>query len=249
MKSRLSERGYFECSVMKNKLIIVADDYGVREASLPILRLAKEGVVDRVAVLARFVSTEDARALSETGVALDIHLELIRLLGRGEHDGDSLILRLGNFLWHVLRGDLAPKRVEEEWKAQIEIFREKFGRLPDGMNSHEHVHFFPFFFSSFLRVAEEYTIGYIRFGSQGILGDIRVHPAKNILSVLHGLNRILWRAQLLPTSDYLVSADWIDDVRHFVRHLPDGQIEIVAHPKRPHEVKFLRALKKTGGRG
>ncbi len=236
-------------NVMKSELTIVADDYGVREASLPILRLAREGVVDRVAVLAHFVSTEDARALSATGVALDIHLELIRLLGRGEHVGDSFIKRVGNFVWHVLCGDLTPRRVEEEWRAQVEVFREKFGRLPDGMNSHEHVHFFPFFFSSFLRIAEEYAIGYIRFGSQGILGDIRIHPAKNILSVLHGLNRILWRAQLLPTSDYLVSADWIDDIHHFVRHLPDGRIEIVAHPERPHEVKFLRALKKTGERG
>ena len=62
---------------MRKELIIVADDYGIRGASAPILRLAREGIVDRVAVLAHFVSAEDVLALKETGVSIDIHLELI----------------------------------------------------------------------------------------------------------------------------------------------------------------------------
>ena len=205
---------------MEKQLIIVADDYGIREASMPILHLAREGLVDRVAVLVHFVSAEDAQALMKTGVALDIHLELIHFLGRGDYEGDSTVKRLGNFFWHMMCGDLAPRLVKEEWRAQIELFREKFGRLPDGMNSHEHVHFFPLFFSAFLQVAEEYSITYTRFGSRGILGDVRFHPAKSILSFLHGLNRNLWREKLLPTSDYLVSVDWIDNIHHFLRHLP-----------------------------
>lgn len=232
-------------STMEKKLIVVADDYGIRGASAPILQLVREGIVDRVAVLARFVSAEDALALKETGIALDIHLELIRLLGRGDHGGDSSVKRLGNFFWHAVRGDLAPRLVEEEWRGQMELFREKFGRLPDGMNSHEHVHFFPGFFSTFLHIAEEYGIGHVRFGARGILGDARFHLAKNILSCLHGLNRWSWRGELRPTSEYLVSADWIDDIRHFLRHLPEGRTEVVAHPEHPHETRFLRALKKA----
>jgi len=230
---------------MRKELIIVADDYGIRGASAPILRLAREGVVDRVAVLAHFVSAEDVLALKETGVSIDIHLELIRLLGRGESEGDSFLKRSGNFLWHVVRGDLAPRLVREEWYSQIELFREKFGRLPDGVNSHEHIHFFSPFFSSFLRVADEYGIEYVRFGSRGILGDIRFHAARSVLSCLHGLNRLLWREELRLTSEYLVSVDWIDDMRHFIRHLPEGRTEVVAHPERPHETKFLRALKRS----
>ncbi len=229
---------------MTKEFIIVADDYGIRKASAPILRLVKEGVVDRVAVLVHFVSEKDVQDLIETGVTIDIHLELIRFLGRGEYEGDSFLKRLGNFLWHVICGDLAPRLVREEWRSQIELFHSKFGRLPDGMNSHEHVHFFPWFFLSFLQVAEEYSIGYVRFGSRRILGDVRFHAAKSILSFLHGLNRNLWRERLLPTSDYLVSVDWIDDMHHFLRHLPEGRTEIVAHPERTHEAKFLRTLKK-----
>lgn len=230
---------------MKKELIIIADDYGIREASSPILRLVREGVVDRVAVLAHFVSMEDALALKETGVTLDIHLELIRFLGRGENEGDSSVKRLMNFIWHLVCGNLAPRLVKEEWRSQIELFREKFGRLPDGMNSHEHIHFFPPFFPVFLEVAREYGVEYIRFGSRGILGDVHFHVAKGILSFLHGLNRILWREELRLTSEYLVSVDWIDDMCHFLRHLPEGRTEVVAHPERPYEARFLRALRKA----
>lgn len=230
------------------ELIIVADDYGIREASLPILRLVEEGLVERVAVLVRFVSAEDVAALKATGVTVDIHLELTRLLGRGESEGDSFVARVGNFAWHVIRGDLAPSRIKAEWCAQIALFREQFGCLPAGMNSHEHVHFFPWFFAPFLALAEEYGIGYIRFGARGIVGDRRFHPAKAVLDFLHAWNRRLGPAVLAATSEYLVSADWIDDIDHFLRQAPVGRIEVVAHPERPDEAALLRALKKLGAK-
>lgn len=230
-------------SERERQLIIAADDYGIRDASMPILDLARSGLVDRVAVLARFVTPEDAEKLLATGVTIDIHLELTRLLGRGEYEGDSFVRRISNFLWRLLRGDLSRSAVEQEWCGQIESFREKFGRLPDGANSHEHVHFFPPIFRSFLDVARKYDIGYVRFGSHDTLGCLRWHGAQTVISALHRMNRQAWRKSPLPTSEYLVSGDWIDDPKDFLMRLPEGKTEIVVHPERPKEASMIRLLR------
>lgn len=227
----------------RRQLIIVADDYGIRETSEPILSLAREGLLDRVAVLARFVSKEDAEKLLATGVMLDIHLELTRLLGRGQHDGDSFMHRTGNFVWHWLRGDLSPAKVEAEWREQIELFRQKFDRLPDGMNSHEHIHFFPPIFRDFLEVAREYDMQYVRFGTSDILGTLRFHGAQTVIACLHRLNRRAWQQLPYRTSQYLVSADWIDNMDEFFACLPQGEIEVVTHPEHAWEGDFVRKLR------
>ena len=229
----------------KQQLIITADDYGIREASEPILTLAKEGMLDRVAVLARFVSKEDAERLSVTGVTLDIHLDLTQLLKRGQHEGDSFVHRMGNFMWHWLRGDLSPQKVEAEWREQIELFRQKFGRLPDGMNSHEHIHFFPPMFRDFLEIAREYDMQYVRFGTHDTLGTSRFHGAQIVISCLHRLNRRAWKQSPHNTSQYLVSADWIDDVDKFCAYLPEGETEIVTHPEHAWEADLIRKLRQS----
>lgn len=229
---------------MQKHLIIVADDYGIRETSAPTLALVEAGVIDRVAVLVRFVSGTDVQRLVKTGVKIDIHLELIRLLGRGEYEGDSSLKRLWNFVWHVLRGDVTPRTVGAEWREQIALFQKQFGHLPDGMNSHEHVHFFPLFFLEFLKIAQEHGIQYIRFGSRRVLGSARFRVAQTVISILHKLNRYFSRNRSFLTSDYLTSVDWIDDAHRFVRDLPSGRIELVAHPERPYEAALLRILRK-----
>ena len=229
---------------MDKQLIIAADDYGIRDASEPILAVAQAGLVDRVAVLAHFVSPEDAQRLLATGVSIDIHLELTRLLGRGEYEGDSFLTRMGNFLWCLVTGKLSQSKVEREWREQIEVFRTKFGRLPDGMNSHEHIHFFPPIFKDFLDVAREYGIGYVRFGSHDTIGCLRWHAAETVVSLLHRVDRYFWKRAPLPTSEYLVSGDWIDDPEDFLRRLPVGRTEVVVHPERPWETALIRSLRK-----
>lgn len=227
----------------RSQLIFAADDYGIRGASAPILDLARSGSIDRVAVLVHFVTAEDVKKLLETKVAIDVHLELTRLLGRGEYEGDSFVRRVSNFLWHLFRGNLSRVAVEKEWCTQIELFREKFGRLPDGLNSHEHLHFFPSIFRCFLDVAKKYSIGYVRFGSHDTLSGLRWHAAKTVISLLHRMNRSVWRAMPLPTSEYLISGDWIDDPQDFLKRLPEGRIEIVLHPERPQEVALIHVLR------
>lgn len=228
---------------MDKSLIITADDYGIREASEPILHLAQAGLIDRVAVLVHFVSPEDAKRLAATSVSIDIHLELTRLLGRGEYEGDSFLARMVNFFWCLVTGRLSRSKVEREWREQIEIFRTRFGRLPDGMNSHEHIHFFPPMFRDFLDVAREYGIGYVRFGSHDTIGCLRWNAVEMVISILHRIDRYFWKESPLSTSEYLVSGDWIDDPADFLRRLPAGRTEVVVHPERPGEVALVRSLR------
>lgn len=136
----------------RKRFILSADDYGLRDAAAPILRLAHAGLLDRVAVMVDRVSQEEADALAKTAVAIDIHLELTRLVGTGEKVEDGIIMRGASFLVRLLSGHLSSRAVGGEWERQLRRFEELFGRKPDGWNVHEHYHYFPFFFPCAFRV-------------------------------------------------------------------------------------------------
>lgn len=217
---------------LRDVLIVTADDYGIRQTTEPILRLVRAGKIDRVAVLIRYVSPEQAVALKATGVKIDLHLELIGLLKSGEQVSESALLRGINFLFRFTLGLVTVKKVKAEWQDQIRRFEEVFGCLPDGLNSHEHLHFFPPFFTVFLGLAQQYTVSYIRFGSNGMLTGLHRSLIGKLLFLFWQQTRGLYSKTNLTTSDYLVSLDWLDDVVSFGEQLPAGSVELVVHPER-----------------
>ncbi|MBI2439536.1 MAG: ChbG/HpnK family deacetylase [Candidatus Moranbacteria bacterium] len=223
----------------RERFVVVADDYGIRQTAEPILRLVREGKIDRVSVLIHYVSHEQAEALLATGVKIDLHLELIGLLKRGYKMHENTFLRGANFLWRYFFGLLTAKKVETEWRDQIERFHELFRRYPDGLNSHEYVHHFPKFFRVFLGLAKRYDIGYVRFGKKGMLTDMHSALVGNILSFLWKQTKTSYEKQPVPTSDYLVSFDWFGDFNAFAKQVPQGPIELVVHPEREDEYRAL----------
>lgn len=224
---------------IRERFIVTADDYGIRQTAEPILRLVHEGKVDRVAVLIHYVSSEQAEALKETGVKIDLHLELIGLLKSGEKVHESPVVRGINFAWRYLTGQVTAKKVEQEWREQIERFRGIFGRLPDGLNSHEHLHYFTAFFSVFLRLAEEYHVSYIRFGKKGTLTGMHGALIGRIIAFLWKRTHTRYDKTVLATSDYLVSLDWLADFKAFHAELPRGSIELVVHLEREEDYRTL----------
>lgn len=224
---------------IRESFIVTADDYGIRQTAEPILRLVHEGKVDRVAVLIHYVSAEQAAALLSTGVKIDLHLELIRLLRSGERVRDNILARGISFVFRYLSGQVTQRKVEREWREQIERFRELFGRLPDGLNSHEHVHAFPAFFRTFLKLADEYGIAHIRFGRWGTLIPLHGALIGRMLSFFWKRTHSLYAKTNLTTSDYLVSLDWLSDFKAFSEHLPEGSIELVVHLEREEEYRTL----------
>lgn len=225
---------------IRKRFVIVADDYGIRQTAEPILRLVREGKIDRVAVLIHYVSAEQAAALLSTGVKIDLHLELMDMIRSGKKVRESALWRIINFSLRLLVGRVTVRKAEEEWRSQIERFRERFGRLPDGINSHEHVHFFPPFAKLFFRLASEYGIGHVRFSTEGLMLDRHVALVGKVLSFLRDFSLSRLVSSGVVTSRYLVNLDWLPDFPAFVADLGDeSDIELVVHPEREEEYRTL----------
>lgn len=224
---------------IRESFIVTADDYGIRQTAEPILRLVHEGKVDRVAVLIHYVSSEQAEALKATGVKIDLHLELIGLLKSGDKVLESALWRGINFLFCFTLGLVTVKKVEAEWRDQIERFEELFGRLPDGLNSHEHLHFFPPFFKVFIGLAQEYGVSYIRFGRHGMLTMFHSSPIGRLLALFWKRTSGWYAETNLATSDYLVSLDWLIDFQSFSEQLPAGSVELVVHLEREEDYRTV----------
>ncbi len=226
-------------------MIIAADDYGIRETSAPILELAQKGLLDRVAVFAERVSDADMQALLATGVAVDIHLELIHLLKTGHEDEGGALGRGFNFLLRRIAGIVHPKRVEAEWRRQILLFQKRFGRLPDGLNSHEHVHYFPEFFAATVTLAEEFEISRVRLGEKGIIRGSRGRFTSGILTVCRSRDvKYLIASERIRSFPWVTSFDWFPDQVSFFDSMNDPAheaVEVVFHPERPEEKSVLES--------
>ncbi|MEI7749793.1 MAG: ChbG/HpnK family deacetylase [Candidatus Moraniibacteriota bacterium] len=224
----------------RERFIISADDYGIRDASADILPLAQSGKLDRVAVMVDRVAPADAEALAKTGVSIDIHLELTRLVGTGEKTDDGVLGRGFSFLIRLCSGHLSPRAVGGEWDRQLERFEELFGRKPDGWNVHEHYHYFPIFFRVLAGFVERHGDGFVRFGRKGIFSGRGVTPTSMILSVLRYFCLPAFVRHSAPTSDYMASFDWFPGREsELFAGGRQGTVELVFHPERSSERKWI----------
>ncbi|MFZ1626977.1 MAG: ChbG/HpnK family deacetylase [Candidatus Moraniibacteriota bacterium] len=227
----------------KARLILSADDYGIRDTVRQILPLAEAGKLDRVGVMIQYCSPADAQRLLATGVKIDIHLDLIKLLGRGAETGQGTLRRGLHFAIRHFLGSVPATAVDTEWRRQIVRFQELFGRLPDGLNSHEHVHFYPSFFRVLLKLAHELHVPYVRFGQRGMLLSLHHSAIGHILAQLNRTNHRRYAASALATSTYLVSLDWVVGKQRFFQVLEslssEETVELVVHPARERERTFI----------
>ena len=213
------------------RLIVTADDFGISpRANRNTLYLISLGKINRVAIMAHGVITpKEIEELNRSGVKLDIHLDILHELDQDRKNRQSAFKRGIEFLGKLLTGEVSSKKVERDWRSQIEMFKKIFGRSPDGINSHEHVHFFPPFFKIALKLEKEYDIPYIRFGSSM---SLRHHLS--VSHILHYLRRFDQKAcnqAACVSSGALVSLDWLTNVDYFLDNLPEGTIEIACHPE------------------
>lgn len=220
----------------REKIILSADDFGkTQEGNAKILELAQKGKLDRVAVMVNrdHLSAKDLEKIGVCPTALDLHLEFPFQKKKSR----SIIRRSFLFLYHHLTNQ---KSITAGWEEQIQKFVSLFGKVPDGLNAHEHIHFFPPYFKAAIRLCEKYKIPYLRFGRISI---IKNHKAiSHILFRLHKKNRPAFAASHLLSSDYLVSLDWVHNIEKFLQNLPDGRTEIVCHPRRKDEYELLEKL-------
>jgi predicted glycoside hydrolase/deacetylase ChbG (UPF0249 family) len=226
----------------RGKIIFSADDFGVNKlTNANILKLAQAGKLDRVEVMINnYLKKEDVLNLAKTGVKLDIHLHLI------EYDSDywqgkrnlerGMVERICIFIWSCAFGKNNPQKVALKWENQIKKFKEIFGQYPDGIGSHEHIHYFPFYFKILLNLSTKYEIAYIRFGKRSFGSTCIIGK---ILDGLRTLDQKWFKKTNFKTSDFMVSFDWFSDL-NFLREVANGEnVEVVFHPERAEEFSFL----------
>lgn len=231
----------FDTSSSMNKqsnMIFTADDFGISDtADERILKLAEAGILDRVAVMTRGTATKESLdRLARSGVKIDLHAEI-----RDDIDPNRTLTagafgRILVFAKNFLFGENRAFRVADRWDTQIRDFHSIFGKYPDGLNSHEHTHFFPPYFRHLLRLAKQYNIAFIRFGRESFPGNAAV---SHILNMLRLADRRAFVRSGIASSDMMVSFDWIGSLDVLERYPKDKTIEILFHPERDEEMEFL----------
>ena len=140
-------------------LIVNADDFGfTRDVNQGIVDAHKNGVLTATTLMANGDAFEDAVRLAAQTPTLDVgcHLVLVQ--------GDSVLTRKtlppGP---RELIGALLAARLDPylEFKAQIEKLL-RAGVLPSHLDTHKHTHVLPAVFSAAVRVAEEFSVPFIR---------------------------------------------------------------------------------------
>lgn len=224
----------------QKNFIISADDFGMSaETNEAIFSLARTGKIQRIAIVAKGNFTkEEIEEISKLGIEIDIHLTLPYTAESAVLPGKAVTKRFSLFLFRFVSGKISPSKMEEEWENQIEIFKEKIGRYPDGINSHEHIHFFPPYFKRIIRLAKKYRISHVRFGSKGLVKSQT--PVFRILNLLWEINKSPFENSFLNSSAFLVGLDWIKNIEKFLAKTPQGTMEIVCHPENKREKEIIQ---------
>ncbi len=218
---------------------ITFDDFGLSpKTNRNILTLVSVLPRTRVAVLMNGNFSQDEKEqLIASKAVLDIHLDRdthLNIPSKG-----SFVLRIVGFL-HSRK---QPKEVADIWRQQLEAFERAFGKYPEAITTHEHVHFFPSYFQKLLAVAKEAGVSDIRLAQHS---SRSYTPIALILNILRRVNRESFRKSGLRTTEYLLSWDWLASLAHpqkeIAHYLRLGSTEVIFHLEHDEEFVFLKQL-------
>jgi chitin disaccharide deacetylase len=148
----------------RRHIVLCADDYGVSPAVSGAIRdlIARRRInATSVMVIAPTFSHAEAAALREaagTHAAIGLHLTLTGPFSPHAH-GFAPLRRgafppLASMARRALSRSLQPALLDAEISAQFAAFHAAFGRAPDYVDGHQHIHVFPQVSEALLRVAK-----------------------------------------------------------------------------------------------
>lgn len=230
-------------SALDKKIIISADDFGQGpKVNTDLLELLSLGKLQRVSVtIDGNFSPEEIRLLINSQAKIDLHLDFFNLLKGNQawRKKTGAFIRLLVFFKDYLSGRISVPRVAKNWDQQLKKFNQIFGRYPSGLNSHEHIHFFPPYFKLISDLAEKSGISYIRFGKKDFIKTTNI--VSLILFGLRKINRRRFENFKLISADFLISLDWLKKFNTAeLNQLPPGEIELLIHPEKPAELEFIK---------
>lgn len=223
---------------LNKELFFCADDFGKNAlTNRRIIWLAKRKKIKRVSVMiGENCCLNGLEQLKKSGVAIDLHLVLKK--------NNESITQKTNFFLRVLlffSKIFFLRQIKRDWHWQVEKFKRIFNRKPDGINSHEHLHFFPPLFYLLLELANEQRIGYLRLGFKGIIGGGMI---ANTLKVLNKINNCFFGKKIKNrTSVYLSCLDWVKKGDFSLLKLKNENVEIICHPETDSDFEMLKNLR------
>ena len=143
---------------------LCADDYGISPAvSAAIRELTARGLINAtsVMVVTPSFSASEASALREAAAkraAIGLHLTLtapFRPLTDFTPCRNGAFMPLSAMAARALAHGLDGRRLETEIARQFAAFRDAFGRAPDYVDGHQHIHVFPRISDALLRVIKQ----------------------------------------------------------------------------------------------
>jgi predicted glycoside hydrolase/deacetylase ChbG (UPF0249 family) len=163
------------------RVVVTADDLGLHPAlNAGIMKAHDEGIVTSVSLCSHGPAFAQAAALCRARPALECgaHLALtdgIPVLPPGQVpslvDGSGRLRRSWTgLLRDAVLGRIRLAEVEAEWRAQLRKLRDA-GLAPRHLNSHQHVHLLPPFFSVARKLAAESGIAHIRLPAMSAAWD------------------------------------------------------------------------------
>jgi chitin disaccharide deacetylase len=232
----------------QRRIWLVADDFGMSPAVSAAIRdlIARRRInATSVMVAAPSFSHAEATALREaaaTHAAIGLHLTLtapFRPLSQNFAPlRDSAFLPLAAMAGHALTRPLKAALIETEIAAQFAAFRSAFGRPPDYVDGHQHIHLFPQIGESLLRIVKASARGaWIRQCGRAVAAPKSlVDPKGFILDALSRRFRRLAARAGVPTNtafagtySFRPGADFEKLFPKFLDGLPDGSV-VMCHP-------------------
>ena len=229
---------------------LCADNYGMSPAvNVAIRDLVARGRINATSVMVVAPSFDRSEAASlnilnasETRVAIGLHLTLTSpyqpLSSNFQPVYDGIFLSKRETARHAFLHLLRREVVEKEISSQLQEFITAFGRLPDFIDGHLHVHLFPQIREALLRMVKDVAPNvWVR--QCGRIGPLhkRVGDAKAIaLDMLSsGFRRLANRycVRVNPafagTYGFTKDADYAQIFPKFLRALPHGSV-VMCHP-------------------
>jgi chitin disaccharide deacetylase len=226
-------------------IILCADDYGISPAVSGAIRdlVARRRInATSVMVIAPTFSHVEAVTLSEAAgndASIGLHLTLtapfVPLADGFTPLHDGTFPPLASMARRALTRSLQPALLDAEIAAQVAAFRTAFGRPPDYIDGHQHIHVFPQISEALIRVTKHAAPNaWLR--QCGRAARNGFDPKALILDALSGRFRRLAAEHGLRTNPafagtyaFRPGADYAKLFPKFLDGLPDGSV-VMCHP-------------------
>lgn len=226
--------------IQEKQIILCADDYGLNpNISQGIRQLVAMQRLSAVSCMVNVINlAQQAKQLLELRAEIDIGLHFNLTEGYFVADRNKPMPSLMKLLLRSQFRLLSAKFIEQELNAQLDKFEQAFGRLPDFIDGHQHVHHLPRVREVLLKVYQKrlkQNGSYIRsvFPSLGY-----THRLKAWILALTGayhFKQLLLRDQIPHNPcfggiyDFSDQTDYASLVNRFLAQAPSGSL-MMCHP-------------------